>query len=642
MQHELAPRSGRTARAPQWPRPDARRARRLAYWLALLTSVVCALAVASWLSPYGTRVPDTDQPSTALASALGFALLALLGQSYAVFPRGSRSPIWEGSRLTAAGAVLAFAAVILMRYALQLHDAGSPLGRDWGVTAPGTAVALLLDAAALMAIDARKHRLASWIASVCLVLCELSLVAYLLDQAAMRETVFFGYMAPMTAIVAACVAAIVLCLAKDRNWLTEIIDGGPAGVLRGRLVASAILLPVLVQAIIAWMVEVYGIPTAVGRALVAMIVGLILAREILHTSKLHRQSQELSARLVAIVESSDDAIIGKDLDGKIVSWNAGAERLFGYSEPEILGKTMTLLIPKDRPEEEAAILSNIRLGRRLRSYETRRIRSDGEELDVSVTASPIHAADGTIAGVSSITRDISDLVRINEQLRNSNAELEQFAYIASHDMREPLRMVANYVELLEEHLEGQLDDTGQRYLHHVSQGAMRMQQMIADLLTYARVEPQGRPLVPTPLEPVLALTTAMFAEDLTACDAKLECGPMPSVLGNDVQLGQVFQNVVGNAIKFRSSNRPLRIRIEASRDGDTWTIKIADNGIGFEPDHAERIFAMFQRLNPRGEYPGSGIGLAIVRRIVERHGGSVWVSSAPDRGTEVFFTLKGI
>jgi PAS domain S-box-containing protein len=542
--------------------------------------------------------------------------------------------------MTALVAMIVFACSLLTAYAWRIPDAGSPFGRAWGVTSPGTAITLLLNATALLALDNGRHRIASWIATIGLIICDVNLVGYMFDQGAMRQTLIFGYLSPITAAIGGVMAMVVLCLADDGNWLADIVRGGHAGILRGRLVLSAILLPILVEASIAWLIGNYAMPFALGQALVAVIVGIILTHEITRTSRVYRQWQAVSARLGAIIESSDDAIVGKDLEGRIVSWNQGAERLFGYSEKEILGETMDKLIPRDRPQEESSLLARIRNGQRLKSFETRRVRKDGTKLEVSVTASPILAPDGSIVGASSITRDITDLVRINTQLRRSNAELEQFAYVASHDMREPLRMVANYAELLEEHCGGTLDDTAQRYLHHVSNGAMRMQQMIADLLAYSRVEPQGRPLKPTAVGPIVERVAALFQASLAECGGELSWGEMPLVRGDDLQLEQVFQNLVENAVKFRSE-QPPRIQIDASRDGNEWTFRVADNGIGFETAHANRIFEMFQRLHPRKRYAGNGIGLAIVRRIVERHDGKIWVTSRPGEGTEVYFTIKG-
>lgn len=609
--------------------------------LAVATFVVCSAALAGWLIPFENEELRQTGPYPSLVTAICFALLSLIGQSCALFPTGRQLPQRKVARMAALVAIAGFACYVLATYAWQDPEAGSPFGQAWGTASPGTAITLVLNATALFALDSGRHRLASWVATICLIVCDVNLVGYLFDQSAMRQTLIFGSMSPITAAIAAVIAIVVLCLADDDNWLAEIVRGGRAGMLRGRLVLSAILLPILVEASIAWLMTTYGMPVALGQSLVAAIVGIVLTHEITRTTHLYRQWQEVSARLVAIIESSDDAIVGKDLDGRIVSWNQGAEKLFGYREKDILGETMAKLIPGDRPEEEYTLLSRLLQGERLKSFETRRVGKDGTELEVSVTASPILAADGTIVGASSITRDITNLVEINTQLRRSNAELEQFAYVASHDMREPLRMVANYVDLLEEHCGDTLDDTARKYLHHVSQGAMRMQQMIADLLAYSRVEPQGRPLVPTPVEPVLERVSALFQQSLAECGGELSWGEMPVVLGDDMQLGQVFQNLVENALKFRGE-QPLRIRIDASQDGNQWTFRVADNGIGFEGAHADRIFEMFQRLHPRKGYAGSGIGLAIVRRIVERHNGKIWVTSRPGEGTEVYFTIKGI
>lgn len=625
--------------APMAGKTESERSLRVGLHLTLLSFGLCAIVLTLWLLVHS--LPEwTTEPRTSLVMACCLALLSIIGRNAALSTQGRGHPLTRASRIAALTATSAFALLVLWLYAAKAPDAGSPFGPDWGVMAPGTAIVVLLIAIALLALEIGQDKIAVFAATSCLIICELALAGHLLDQTAMRETIFFGYMGPLTAAMAGIVAIAVLCVAPAGNWLSDMIGGGRRAALRARLIAYAVGLPILVQACVSLLVAHHDLPVSIGRSIVAVLVGIALAREILRASQLSLRSQELSARLGAIVESSDDAIIGKDLEGRITSWNRGAERLFGYSEKGILGQTLDKLIPRDRPEEEPYILAQIRHGRRLQSYVTQRVRKDGVKLEVSITVSPIHDADGTIIGVSSIYRDVTALMRINEQLRRSNEELAQFAYVASHDMREPLRMMANYAELLEEHCGTTLDATAHKYLEHISQGALRMQQLISDLLTYSRVEPQGRPLLPVPVEPIVQRIADLFADPLAECGGELRSGELPTVLGDHEQLFQVFQNLVDNAIKFRSE-RPLRISMDAKKSGDDWTFRVSDNGIGFEPDHADKIFDMFQRLHSRKLFPGSGIGLTIVKRIIERHEGKIWISSRPNEGTEVFFTLKG-
>ncbi|HTW29842.1 MAG TPA: PAS domain S-box protein [Acetobacteraceae bacterium] len=343
--------------------------------------------------------------------------------------------------------------------------------------------------------------------------------------------------------------------------------------------------------------------------------------------------------LAAIVEYSDDAILSKSLDGVITSWNRAAERLFGYAASEMLGKPVFALIPQARVKEEMGLLDQIRQNSAVNHFETTRLRRDGSEVDVSVTLSPIRGAAGDVVGVSSIIRDITVGKQRDAELQRSNAKLEQFAYVASHDLQEPLRMVANYTELLAQRYRGQLDERADRYIHFATDGARRMQRLIADLLAYSRVGSEGKPIAPTVSGDVVANVVSSLRQAIHHAGATIDYDDLPVVLADDIELGRLFQNLIDNAVKFRS-DKPPRIAIGATRTGDWWQFSVADNGIGFEKDYADRIFLMFQRLHERGKYQGSGIGLAIARQIVERHGGRIWVESSPGAGSKFFFTLR--
>jgi PAS domain S-box-containing protein len=354
----------------------------------------------------------------------------------------------------------------------------------------------------------------------------------------------------------------------------------------------------------------------------------------------------------AIVESSDDAIIGKDLDGVITSWNRGAERIYGYTDQEMIGKPVAMLAPPDRPDEMPGILRRLKACESVEPYETRRRRKDGTVIDISLSVSPIRDAEGQIVGASAIGRDITraklaaeSLRKAHDELRErtaelarSNAELQRFADIASHDLQEPARTVASFCELLERRYRGKLDEEALEWIGHAASGARRMRLLIADLLEYSRAQTDTKPLTPTDGSAAVAEAIANLGTSIQEAQAEVTYDPLPSVVADTRQLVQVFQNLIGNAIKFRG-RQPPRVHVSVERRDEEWVFSVHDNGIGIEPQHRDQIFEVFLRLHPHGEYPGTGIGLAICKRIVERHGGRIWVESVPGKGSVFYFSL---
>jgi light-regulated signal transduction histidine kinase (bacteriophytochrome) len=246
----------------------------------------------------------------------------------------------------------------------------------------------------------------------------------------------------------------------------------------------------------------------------------------------------------------------------------------------------------------------------------------------------------------------ADLTALNEELeqrvlertlelKRSNEDLEQFAYVASHDLQEPLRMVNNYVSLLRQRYSSKLDPEAQEFIAFALDGAVRMQQLINDLLAYSRVGRQGREFVPVPCEEALRRALANLKLALADSGAEITHDPLPTVSGDLTLLTQLFQNLIGNALKFRGET-PIRIQVEALRQGPDWQIAVRDNGIGIAPQDFERIFVIFQRLHGRERYPGTGIGLSMCKKIVERHGGRIWLESKLGKGTTFFFTLPAM
>lgn len=489
-----------------------------------------------------------------------------------------------------------------------------------------------------------------------------------------------------------------------------------------------------------------------------------------------RRSQMNQRLLASIVNSSDDAIIAKDLNGIVTSWNKSAERIFGYTAEEMIGRPIAIIAAPDRRDEMPRILERVRSGERVDHYETVRKAKDGRLINISLTVSPIRDEDGRIVGASKIARDITEQVRtraelaqererlrvtlesigdgvittddearvaylnpaaetltgwrnaeaqgkaleevfriINEdsrqtvenpatrvlrkgnvvglanhtllirkdgseisiddsgapiridggkisgvvlvfrdvserraaerlmnsqaiELRRTNDELNQFAYAISHDLREPLRNVTNFSELLVRHYKAEPGSDARTFQTWISEGVERMERLLNDLLAYSQT---GAAFEESPgvVDANDALREALDNLNVTITEtgAIVASDRLPAVSGHRGQLVQVFQNLVSNAIKYRSDATP-RIHVGAQKDGREWTFRVSDNGIGISPEHRTIIFGLFKRLHGR-DIPGTGIGLAICSKVVERHGGRIWVDSRPGEGSEFFFSL---
>ena len=493
-------------------------------------------------------------------------------------------------------------------------------------------------------------------------------------------------------------------------------------------------------------------------------VSLALSRDITERKRAERDA----LLLAAIVDSSDDAIISKDLNGVITSWNKSAERLFGYSPREAIGKTVAdLLIPEDRRDEEPNILARLRRGERVDHFETVRRRKDGTLLDISLTISPVKDSTGTTIGASKIARDITprkqaedalrsseerlrlaqqaakigvfewdiqsgvntwsreleelygllpgtfaktqsaweDLVhpadrsdalarvqqafqtdtpgeaewrviwpdgsvhwlagrfqvyrdaageplrlsgvnfeiterkRIEHELRRANTDLEQFAFSASHDLQEPLRTVNIYSELLAKRYGDSLDGDAQKFIGYLRGAATRMEALVRDLLAYSLVTRMENREDVADAQAALQVVLSNLSGAISEAAVEVTSGPLPSLAIHETHLQQIFQNLIGNAIKYRSPDRRLVVNIQAERQNEHWTFSVSDNGIGIAKEYWQTIFGLFKRLHTADEYSGTGIGLAICKRIVERYHGQIWVESEPGRGSAFRFTL---
>jgi PAS domain S-box-containing protein len=415
---------------------------------------------------------------------------------------------------------------------------------------------------------------------------------------------------------------------------------------RGRRLLFLVLLVPLVTGLLAalgWLAGWYGplvfaglwsvLSVAAGSALVWRETTWLDA-----TEKAHREGEDIFR---TAVDMAPNGILMVDADGRIILTNRQVETIFGYEPGELLGRPVESLLPERYRRHHVAdrnrffgepVARAMGSGRDLYA-----LRKDGREVPVEIGLAPVIQA-GRSCVLASII-DITERKRSEAELRRSNEELEQFAYVASHDLQEPLRMVSAYTQLLSERYRGRFDEKADRFLAFAADGAIRMQRLLEDLLSYSRVNTRGQPLVSTSLDEVLDRVLAHLQLSISQSGATITRDPLPVVRADSGQMEHVFLNLLGNALKFRGNEAPA-IHVGAESTGQQVRIYVKDNGIGIDPRYAERIFVIFQRLHQRGKYPGTGVGLAICKRIVERHGGRIWVESAPGKGATFHFTLQ--
>jgi len=359
-----------------------------------------------------------------------------------------------------------------------------------------------------------------------------------------------------------------------------------------------------------------------------------------------RRQAEEKFRLA--VEASPSGIVMVDDKGTIVLVNAETERMFGYSRGELIGSSVDQLVPSKFRGQHAHHRNSFANVPEARTMGTGRdlygLRKDGTEFPVEVGLNPIETAQGrlvlsTIVDITARKQTEDALAEQARELARSNEELEQFAYVASHDLQEPLRMISSYTELLADGYRGRLDEDADRFIHYAQDGASRMRGLIDDLLAYSRVRTRGADLEATPARWAVQDALENLQMAIRETEAEIEVRVDSVVLADPTQLSQVFQNLISNAIKFRKG-RP-HVTVSDRREGRNVTFAVRDDGIGVSPEYCERIFQMFKRLHTRDEYDGSGIGLALCRRIVDRHGGTIWVESDGVDGSTFLFTLQG-
>jgi PAS domain S-box-containing protein len=379
-----------------------------------------------------------------------------------------------------------------------------------------------------------------------------------------------------------------------------------------------------------------------------------------------RRTAELAAqRLAAIVNGSEDAIIGKDLNGIITNWNEGARRIFGYEAKEIVGRSILTLVPPELRGEESDILGRLRKGQRIEHFETVRVTKDGRSIEVSITVSPIRDADGLVIGASKIARDVTERRRVERALAEAQkelqvhatdlearveertktlqktvAELEAFSYSLSHDLRAPLRAIQSFLQIFVEDYGARMDEAALAIVHKVILAARRMDTMVLDLLAFTRLSHETIPIEPVDTEKLLQRIIEERS-DFRAPQAQITLhSPLAKVMGNEASLTQCLTNLLDNAVKFVAPGVKPAIEIHTQRSDSMVTLWVEDNGIGISQEEQGRLFRMFHRAHGK-IYPGTGIGLAIVRKAAERMGGSAGMESEPNQGSRFWLQLPG-
>ncbi|WKE64730.1 PAS domain S-box protein [Gallaecimonas kandeliae] len=360
------------------------------------------------------------------------------------------------------------------------------------------------------------------------------------------------------------------------------------------------------------------------------------------------ERKRLESLFRATVESAPIAMVMIGGDGAIQLVNAETERLFGYQRAELLDKPIEQLLPEryrpGHPAMRTGFFATPQARRMGGGRDLFALRKDGSEFPVEIGLNPVSTEAGTLvlAAIVDLTerKRTADatLQQLNDELGRSNVELQRFAYVASHDLQTPLRNVASFVELLNATYGQLLDDQGKDWIRRITQSVKQQQLLVKDLLEFSRVNAQSHPFERLPARQLVDIAVTLLESSLRESHAEIQCGELPDVTGDRSQLVQLLANLIGNAIKYRSDAPPL-VQISASHQDGEWCFAIKDNGIGMEQRYLERIFEIFERLHDQRAYPGSGIGLAICRRVIQRHGGRIWVESSPGQGSTFYFTL---
>lgn len=519
------------------------------------------------------------------------------------------------------------------------------------------ALSLVLAGIALMSLDSKIKSTVKPTQIFALIgglLSLLALIGYVYGVSELYHIPQYTGIAIYAALTFALLFLGILFARPETGIMTILTSKSLGGVLARRLLPVVIILPFALGLV--WQLgenaNLYDHAFANALFAFSTIIFLVLFlwATIIPINRIDNQRKKVQEELRlsniynrSLIEASIDPLVTIGPDGKITDVNGATEKVTGYSRNRLIGTVFSDYFTQ--PEKAREGYQRVFKEGIVVDYPLEIKHKDGRTTPVLYNASIYKDVTGTVIGVFAAARDITErkkaekLLKLKiEELARSNAELEQFAYVSSHDLQEPLRMIGSYLQLLERRYKGQLDDKADKYIYYAVDGASRMQNLIDDLLTFSRVTTRAKELGPTDCEAIYDRVVSTLTVSIKENDAEITHDPLPEVIADDVQIGQVFQNLISNALKFRGDENP-KIHISARRDDNQWLFSVKDNGIGIDPKHAERIFEVFKRLHKRREYPGTGIGLSICKKIVERHGGSIWVESQLGEGSTFYFTL---
>jgi PAS domain S-box-containing protein len=441
-------------------------------------------------------------------------------------------------------------------------------------------------------------------------------------------------------------------------WVADVTqkkDFQRAGLAAKAGLKGAFALPVLMGDKVLGAIEFFSrVPRHPDRWLLQVTVsvgnqiGQLMARR--QAEAAMRESEE---RFRSLTGLSSDWYWEQDPELRFTSISRGIEQAIGVKPAELVGKRRwDADVVGVTPEEWQAHKATLAKHQPFRDFEYGRRDASGKVWYLTASGEPMFDTEGVFRGYRGVARNITrrrmheaairdaheELERRAKELARSNEELQQFAYVASHDLQEPLRMISSYTQLIARRYGDRLDADANEFMGYIVDGAARMKQLIEDLLAYSRVGTRGREFQPTDTGAALAKALLNLRAAQEASGATVTHDELPTVVGDGQQLTQLFQNLIGNALKFRAGEPP-RIHVACEKRHDVWVFTVKDNGIGLDPQYADRIFMMFQRLHTKAEYPGTGIGLAICKKIVDRHGGRIWVDSRPGHGCTFGFTI---